>query len=91
MMQLIAAGCVGIFFGILFESFRDVSERYGHLFLGFTIFSALLSGLFLLACTRFCGEMMVALVLLIVGGFVGWAFSRFLNLKWPGMFNSPKN
>lgn len=90
-MQLIGAGCVGFFFGILFESFRDVNERLGHFFLGVTLFSALLTALFFLACTRFHGEAVIAVLALVAGGFIGWAFSRLLNLKWFKKWNSGKN
>ncbi|RTL38093.1 MAG: hypothetical protein EKK48_22610 [Candidatus Melainabacteria bacterium] len=90
-MQIVGAGCVGLFFGILFECFRDVNERMGHFFLGVTIFSALLTALFFLACTRFYGEAVMAVMALCIGGFVGWAFSRFLNLTWRKNCSSQKN
>jgi hypothetical protein len=89
-IQLIGAACIGLFFGILIESFNDVKERFGHLVLGFVLFCALLTALFFLACTRFYGEAAIAVLTLGCGSVVGWTLSRLLNLRWCNRSNSEK-
>jgi hypothetical protein len=90
-IHLIGAACIGLFFGILIESFKDVSERVGHLVLGFTLFCALLTALFFLACTRFYGEAALACLALCCGSLVGWALSRNLNFRWCKRCKSEKS
>ena len=82
MTQIIAAGFLGLFFGILSESFRDVHERYGHLFLGIMLLLSLLTGVFFLSCARFYGTAAIAILALSLGGVLGWLFSKQLNSTW---------
>ncbi len=80
--QVITAACLGIFFGVLTESFGDVKDKAGHVLLGFGLLMALLTASFFLSSVRFYGEAPLAIASLCFGSVIGWQFSETINTHW---------
>jgi len=87
--QVISAACLGIFFGVLTESFGDVHEQTGHVLLGCVLLLALVTASFFLSSVRFYGEAPLAIASLCFGSVIGWLFSETMNAHWH-KDNSPK-
>ncbi len=80
--QLISAMCIGLFFGVLTESFEDVHEHAGHILLGCSLTLALLTAFFFLQSVRFYGEAANAIAVLCLGSVIGWKLSDGINKQW---------
>ncbi len=88
--QVISAACLGIFFGVLTESFGDVHEKTGHILLGCGLLLALLTASFFLSSVQFYGQAPLAIASLCFGTVLGWQFSGTINSHWH-KDNSQKN
>jgi hypothetical protein len=88
---LISAMCVGLFFGILTESFADVRDRIGHILLGCGLTMALFAAAFFLQIVQFHGEAANAVAILCVGCVFGWKFSECINAHWREKVQKPDN
>jgi hypothetical protein len=87
--QLISAMFLGLFFGILTESFEDVHEHIGHIFLGCGLTLALVTAAFFLQSVRFYGEAANAVAVLCVGSVIGWKLSECINAHWSEKIQKP--
>ena len=89
--QLISALCIGLFFGVLTESFEDVHEHAGHILIGCGLTLALLVATFFLQSVRFYGEAANAIAMLCFGSVIGWKLSDGINKHWREKFQKNDN